>query len=165
MSDEPQALFEGHFQGPVQFAQLVRDALAAAAREGWRELLLCDPGFTDWPLGERAVAQSLNDWSSSGRKCILLARRWDEARFRHARFVTWRQTWAHIIDARACPSADELELPSAIWSPAWALHRRDPVRSTGYCGREPERRVELREQIDEWLRRSTPSFPAGTLGL
>lgn len=165
MSGDPQDLFEGRFQGPEQFAQLVRDALAAAAREGWRELLLSDPRFTDWPLGERAVAQSLTDWSSSGRKCILLARRWDEARFRHARFVTWRQTWSHIIDARACPSADEFELPSAIWSPAWVLHRRDPVRSTGFCGREPERRIELRQQIDEWLRRSAASFPAGIAGL
>ena len=60
MSDgQQQDLFEGRFQGPEQFAQLVRDALAAAAREGWRELLLSDPGFTDWPLGEREVVDAL----------------------------------------------------------------------------------------------------------
>ena len=158
-------LLEGRFEGREQFTQLVRDALAAAAKEGWREIVLSDPWFVDWPLGERAVAESLNAWSSSGRKCVLLAKKWDQARFKHARFVAWRQTWAHIIDARACPSADELELPSAIWSPAWVLQRRDPVRCTGFCDRRPERRVALREELDEWLLRSSPSFPASVAGL
>jgi hypothetical protein len=162
---DPVELLEGRFEGREQFTQLVRDAFAAAAQEGWRELVLCDPNFMDWPLGERAVVESLKAWSASGRKCTLLARRWDDARFRHARFVTWRQTWTHIIDARACPSADELELPSAIWSPAWVLQRRDPVRSTGFCGRAPERRIALREELDEWLRGSTPSFASSTVGL
>lgn len=156
---------DGPFSGPVEFQQLVRDALAAAAREGWREIILCDPGFADWPLGERAVAQSLADWSQSGRKCILLARRWDEVARRHARFVAWRRTWSHIVDARGCPSADPLELPSAIWTPAWVLDRRDIERSQGYTGAEPERRLALRERLAEWLGKSAPAFPASTLGL
>ena len=165
MNEDPARLPQGRFEGRTAFAQLVRDALAAAAREGWRELILSDPDFGDWPLGERAVAESLQAWSAAGRTCTLLARRYDEARRRHARFVTWRQAWSHIVEARACPSADELELPSAIWSPAWAMLRLDPVRSTGLCGRDPERRLALRETLDEWLQRSTPSFPATTLGL
>jgi hypothetical protein len=164
MSESVQ-LLQGRFDGREQFAQLVRDAFVAAAQEGWRELVLFDPSFADWPLGERAVVEALSWWSASGRKCTLVARRWDDARMRHARFVTWRQTWSHIIDARACPSADELELPSAIWSPAWVLHRRSVERCTGYCGREPERRVALREELDEWIRGSSPSFAATTLGL
>lgn len=155
----------GAFQGRETFQQLVRDALAAAAREGWREIVLADPDFADWPLGERAVAQSLQDWSQGGRKCILLARRWDDAIRRHARFVTWRKTWSHIIEARACPSADPLELPSAIWSPGWVMERRDLERSTGYSGSEPARRLALREKLNEWLAKSTPGFPASTLGL
>ena len=159
------ALPSGPFSGPVEFQQLVRDALAAAAREGWREIILSDATFEDWPLGERAVAQSLADWSQSGRKCILLARRWDEAVRRHARFVEWRRTWSHIIDARGCPSADPLELPSAIWSPAWVLERRNVELNNGYTGAEPERRLALRELLAEWLGKSTPAFPAVTLGL
>ena len=159
------ALPQGKFEGRDAFQQLVRDAFAQAAREGWREIILCDATFEEWPLGERAVAQSLQDWSQSGRKCILLARKWDDAIRRHARFVTWRKTWSHIIDARACPSADPLDLPSAIWSPAWVMERRDLERSIGYCGAEPERRLALRESLNEWLARSSPSFPAVTLGL
>jgi hypothetical protein len=155
----------GAFHGREAFQQLVRDALAAAASEGWREIVLCDPDFADWPLNERAVAQSLQDWSQTGRKCILLARRWDDVIRRHARFVTWRRTWTHIIDARGCPSADPLELPSAIWTPAWVMERRDLERCGGYSGSEPDRRLVLRERLNEWLGKSSPAFPATTLGL
>jgi hypothetical protein len=38
-------------------------------------------------------------------------------------------------------------------------------RSHGYCGSEPERRVALRETLKEWLQKSSPAFPATTLGL
>ena len=155
----------GRFEGRIAFQQVVRDALAGAAREGWPEIILSDPDFADWPLGERAVAQALNAWSASGRRCILLARRWDEVVRRHARFVGWRRTWAHIIDARACRAADPLELPSAIWSPGWVMQRLDLDRCNGFSGSEPERRLMLREQLQEWLRQSSPSFPSHTLGL
>ncbi|MBG9387572.1 hypothetical protein [Caenimonas aquaedulcis] len=159
------ALPSGRFEGRKDFQQLVRDALACAAREGWREIILCDATFADWPLGERAVAESLQAWSASGRRCTLVAKSWDDVIRRHARFVTWRRTWAHIIEARACASADALDLPSAIWSPGWVMQRIDPERSNGYSGSEPERRVLLRENLQEWLQKSSPSFPSTTLGL
>jgi hypothetical protein len=159
------ALPSGRFEGRMAFQQLVRDALACAAREGWREIILCDADFHDWPLGERAVTESLREWSAAGRRCTLLARRYGEIVMRHARFVTWRQTWSHIIEARACASADPLELPSAIWSPGWVMQRLDPERCNGVCGSEPERRLLLRESLREWLSKSAPSFPSTTLGL
>ena len=162
---EGQALHQGRFEGRKDFQQLVRDALACAAREGWRQLILCDASFEDWPLGERAVAESLQAWSASGRHCTLLARKWDGVITRHARFVTWRRTWSHIIDARACSSADPNDLPSAIWSPGWAMQRLDLERCNGYSGSEPERRVLLKQNLNEWLQRSSPSFPAHTTGL
>lgn len=161
----PAPLPTGRFEGRVAFQQIVRDALACAAREGWREIILSDADFADWPLAERAVAQALQDWSASGRRCTLLARRYDEVLRRHARFVSWRSTWSHIIEARACASADPLELPSAIWSPGWVMQRLDPQRCSGVSGNEPERRVMLRESLQEWLQKSSPSFPAHTLGL
>jgi hypothetical protein len=164
-NESAHALPSGPFGGVDEFRQLVRDALAAAAAQGWREIILSDASFEDWPLGERAVAHSLGEWSSSGRKCILLARRWDDAARRHARFVTWRRTWSHIIEARAVPSADAQDFPSAIWTPTWVLERRDLVLSRGYTGPEPDRRLTLREKLKEWLSMSTPSFPAVTLGL
>jgi hypothetical protein len=161
----PEALPSGRFAGRAAFQQLVRDALARAAQEGWREIILCDADFEDWPLGERAVAQSLQGWSAAGRRCTLLARRYDGVVRRHARFVTWRQTWSHITEARACASADPLEIPSAIWSPGWVMQRLDSERCSGVSGSEPERRILLRENLNEWLLKSSASFAASSLGL
>jgi hypothetical protein len=155
----------GRFSGREAFQQLVRDALACAAREGWREIILSDADFEDWPLGERAVAESLAAWSAMGRQVTLLARRYDAVVRRHARFVTWRKTWSHIIEARSCASADSLELPSAIWSPRWVMQRLDPDRCTGVSGSEPERGLLLRENLQEWLKKSSSGFAATTLGL
>ena len=159
------ALPDRRFAGREEFRQLVRDALATAARAGWREIVLCDASFEDWPLGERAVAESLQAWSASGRRLVLLARRYDVVLREHARFVQWRGMWSHIVSAHGCSAADPLELPSAVWSPHWVLERRDLERSIGWCGTEPERRVALRELLDGWLQKSTPAFPATTLGL
>ena len=165
MSEDTQPLPSRRFEGREEFRQLVRDALACAAREGWREIVLSDASFEDWPLGERAVAESLQAWSRGGRRMILLARRYDAVVRMHARFVQWRGMWSHVVTASACPAADPLDLPSALWSPAWVMERRDVERSNGWCGSEPERRVALRETLDEWLQKAAPAFQATTLGL
>lgn len=160
------ALPAGRFAGREDFQQRVRDALACAAREGWQELVLSDADFHDWPLGERAVIESLQGWARSGRKITLLARTYDEIVRRHPRFVRWRGTWDHIVTCRRSASADPLDIPSLLWAPAWVLQRLDPERCVGVSGAEPERRVLLRETLDEWLlRKSSPGFPATTLGL
>lgn len=159
------ALPQGRFSGPVEFANMIRLALATAAQENWREVILCDANFSDWPLGERAVAQSLNDWAKSGRKLTLLASNYDFIIQRHARFVTWRQTWAHIIECRKVPVTSGAALPSALWSPHWVFRRLDLERSTGIAGFEPARATALREQIEECLRKSAAGFPSTTLGI
>lgn len=162
----PCDLPQGRFEGRVAFQQLVRDALATAAREGWREIILCDADFHDWPLGERAVAESLQDWARSGRRMTILAGRYDEIIRRHPRFVRWRGTWDHILTCRASATADPLSFPSMVWSPGWVLQRLDPVRCVGVSGAEPGRRVAMREVLSEWVRsKSSPGFPATTLGL
>ncbi|NML46350.1 hypothetical protein HHL11_21555 [Ramlibacter sp. G-1-2-2] len=164
MNDESK-LPSRRFEGREDFRQLVRDALACAAREGWTEIILSDANFEDWPLGERAVAEALQAWSRTGRHMVLLAKNYEHVVRQHARFVQWRGLWSHVVTAYACPSADALEVPSALWSPAWVLERRDPERSNGYCGSEADRRVLLRESLNEWLRQSSPAFPSTTLGL
>ena len=156
----------GRFSGREAFMQLVRDGLATAARDGWSEIVVSDANFHDWPLGELAVIESLQQWAHSGRRFTMLACTFDEVIRRHARFVRWRGTWDHIITCRRSPSADPLDLPSALWSPAWVMHRLDPLRCVGVSGFEPDRRVLLRESLNEWLRsKSSPGFPSTTLGL
>ncbi|QOF80786.1 hypothetical protein [Variovorax sp. 38R] len=159
-------LTEGRFDGREAFADLVRNALSAAAREGWNEIVFSDPDFADWPLGERASIEALQAWSASGRRLLLLARRFDLVERGHARFVTWRRTWDHIVECRAAgrTSATE-EVPSALWTPTWCLHRIDPERSRGVCSSEARARRDLRESFDECWRQGRPAFPASTLGL
>lgn len=158
-------LLEGRFSGPVAFSALIRLAFATAAARGWREIILSDSHFEDWPLGERAVAQSLNDWSRSGRKLTMVARNYDEVVRRHARFVTWRRTWAHIVECRKNTHVSGDDWPSGLWSPVWVVQRLDLARCTGIAGSEPARRVLFKERLDECLRKSSPGFPATTLGI
>lgn len=156
----------GRFSGRDAFQQLVRDAIATAAQEGWHEIIISDANFHDWPLGERAVVDALQDWARSGRRFTMLACSYDDVIRRHARFVRWRGTWDHIITCRRSPAADPLDIPSALWSPQWVLHRIDPERCVGFTGDETDRRVLLRESLSEWLRsKSAPGFPSTTLGL
>ena len=161
----PADLPEGRFSGPVEFSNLVRVALAAAAECGWSEIILSDQDFQDWPLGERAVSESLNDWARSGRRLTLLAASYDEVHRRHARFVTWRRTWSHLIECRVAGKVHADDVPSALWSPAWVFHRIDPVHMSGFAGSESARRVVLHEQLAELVLKSSPGFPATTLGL
>ena len=161
----PNALPEGRFGGPSEFSELIRQSFAAAAAQGWREIIICDSTFGDWPLGERLVAQSLHAWAKSGRKLTMLANHYNEVTRKHARFVTWRRTWAHIVECRANISLPTDDMPSALWSPVWVFQRLDVARSAGVAGFEASRRVALKERLDECLKLSSPAFAASTLGL
>ncbi len=156
---------EGNFSGLAAFAQRVRDALPCAAREGWSHMVWSDANFLDWPLREKAVVESLNAWAGSGRRLVLLAHRFDEVQRHHARFVQWRNTWDHVVDCRVCKQRDVSEFPSALWSPHWVMRRLDLEHSTGVSGTEPQRRVLLKEELDECRRQSSPGFPSTILGL
>ena len=156
---------QGRFEGLREFSDLIRLAFATAAAQGWREIIICDSTFEDWPLGERVVAQSLHEWSKSGRKLTMLAKNYNEVMRRHARFVNWRRTWSHIIECRANASVMPDDMPSALWSPDWVFHRLDLARSTGVSGAEAARRLALRERLNECLKLSSPAFAATTLGL
>ncbi|MDR2992003.1 MAG: hypothetical protein LBU72_08825 [Burkholderiaceae bacterium] len=162
-----QGWFEGRYAGREAFRQLLRDGLAMAARAGVPELILSDPDFSDWPLGERALVQVLNDWALVGsqRKVTLLAASYDEVVRRHALFIKWRVQWAHKIECRRWREGDPLEVPSLLWTPQWAMRREDLDRCTGLTSCNPRLRVALREQIEQWLRRSTAGFPASVSGL
>ncbi len=158
-------MIEGRFEGRLAFAQRVRDALACAAEEGWPAVIVSDASFEDWPWREREVLDLLNAWAKNGRHFTMLATRYDVVQRDHARFVMWRKTWSHLIDCRVCALADPVDFPSALWSPHWAIQRFDSRLSTGVADGSAERRVALKELLDERLRVSAPGFPATTLGL
>ena len=161
----PAELPTGRFTGREACEQTIRDAMACAARQGWHEIIVSDATFSDWPLRERAVVESLHAWARSGRRFVMLATRFDEVQRYQARFVSWRQTWGHLIDCRQCSSADPLDFPSAIWSPGWVMQRHDLERSVFVCDTQASRRVALKQVLDEWGRNSSPGFASSTLGL
>lgn len=159
------ALPEGRIQGRHDFADLVRLALQTAAREGWPHIVLSDPDFGDWPLGERVVIDALNAWAARGRKLQFLAMDFDRLREQHPRLVQWRTTWAHIVEAHACRSVSDGELPSAIWSGGWTMERLDIGHCLIVASRRPERRTQLQERLRACWQQGSPAFPATVLGL
>lgn len=155
----------GRIVGREAFVQMVRDALVCAAREGWKEMILSDATFEDWPLRERAVVESLQQWAGSGRQLTLLAHSFTSVARDQPRFVAWRKMWDHVITARTCRTLDVQDFPSALWSPAWSLQRIDAAHGVVLCGRDAQQRQHLRERLNEVLHVSAPGFAATTLGL
>lgn len=161
----PAPLPEGRLEGRAAFQDAVRTAMAAAEAQGWPQLVLCDPDFLDWPLGERAVVEALDAWARRGRTLRLLAADFSRLREAHPRFLRWRTTWGHLVEAHVCPHAPDHELPTALWTPTWTLECLDPVHFTAVATTAADRRVALSERLMGWWRRGTPGFPATTIGL
>lgn len=160
------ALPADQFVGRETFRERIRLALAEAARAGWPELILSDPDFADWPLGERDVVQSLSAWAASGQRTItLLTTTYDTVQRQFPLLAHWRRRYAHRISCRAVPQQQAADLPSALWSPGWTLVRYNLRQSSGACGPDPQRGQVLRGWLDDWLAASTPDFPPDTLGL
>ncbi len=159
------SLPEGRFEGRARFQELVRLAFAHAAAQGWKRLILSDRDFADWPLGERAVTESLQAWASSGRRIHFLARDYRLVSSLHPRLVQWRQSWSHIVEARQVSGRGSDELPSALWSDDWTLERLDDQHDAMVASRIPARRVALHERIDGFWRRGQPGFASSVLGL
>lgn len=156
---------EGRLQGRHAFGDLVRQALDCAVREGWSHIMLSDPDFADWPLGERSVVEALNAWSGRGRRIQFLAHDFGRLRELHPRLVQWRVTWSHIVEAHACRPMAGGELPSAIWSPQWMMERLDIDHCVVVASRSAERRAALAERLQACWQQGSPSFAATTLGL
>ncbi len=163
--DPAPALPEGRLVGRLAFADALRAAASAAAHEAWSTIVLADDDFSDWPLGERAVIDGLNAWARQGRRMRLIARDFSALRQQHPRFVQWRTTWAHLVEAHGVSQASPDEVPSVIWTPTWTLERLDPVRSSMVAERSAERRIALSERLDDWWAKGRPGFAATTLGL
>ena len=161
----PAVLTQGRFGGRGEFAEMIRQAFAAAAVQGWREVVLSDPDYADWPLNERSVAEALNGWSRTGGRLTMLARSYDAVLRRHARFVVWRKTWAHRVECRSVLGSSAGTVPSALWSPGWAFERLDVRRCAGAASTDVERNVALKERLNEALLHSVPAFPATVIGL
>ena len=83
----------GQFAGGVKsFQALIRQVLAQAAERNWQKLVICDPTYEAWPLGDAQVIDDLSRWIGRSKTLVMLAHRFDAVQARQARFVGWRTT-------------------------------------------------------------------------
>lgn len=152
--------------GRPAFQAAVRELLAQAAAAGCRELCLCDVDYADWPLGERAVVDSLTAWAYSHRRLVMLASRYDAIVERQARFVAWRRQWAHVMECRVLEDVEADRVPSLLLAPGLAaLRLADRVHVRGRVSLDLGECSRWRESFDALAQRSPEGFAAHTLGL
>lgn len=152
--------------GRREFEGAVRAALAEAGAAGWRELWFCDPDFAHWPLNETRVIEDLTRWAGAHRRLHLLALDYAEVQRRHPRFVRWRVSWSHLVQARALADLQPLDVPVLLLAPdRLSLRLIDPLRFQGRVSRVGADTVSDRELIDAISQRSVEAFAPTTLGL
>jgi hypothetical protein len=149
-----------------EFHEALRGAFSLAASVGARDLWLCDEDFADWPLGERAVVDELNQWAQSRRRLTVLAHSFDEVARRHGRWTEWRRQWAHVVECRTNGEIEAAQMPTiCLVSDIFSVRLSDPVRHRGMASHEAADALACREAIDAVSQRSIETFPATTLGL
>ena len=162
MSTEPASLITSR----AEFHAALRYAFETLASMGAREVWLCDENFADWPLGERATVELLQQWAASSRKLTLVARHFDDVARRHPRWVEWRRNWAHIVSCRTNTELATGEFPTVLLGPgAISVRLSDNVHHRGRLLHDKADEIRCREQIDAVLQRSEEAFPATTTGL
>lgn len=149
-----------------EFQDALRHAFAQAADQGCRELFIADPDFAEWPLGERAVVESLTRWAYAHRKLVVLAETFDQFHKRHTRWVDWRRQWAHVVECRQVAEDDVGLLKGLFLAPGvTTLRVIDPEHYRASVSDDPADATRARDQLDALLQRSEEAFPATTLGL
>jgi hypothetical protein len=149
-----------------EFHEALRLALAEVAAVGCRELFMSDADFSDWPLSEPAVLESLTQWARSHRRLTMLAQQFDDLARRHGRWVEWRRQWSHLVECRTNTELEAAKVPTMLLAPGVVMVRLvDTLRYRGSLARAAADMVQGRELLDAVLQRSEETFPVTTLGL
>lgn len=155
------------FEGPIEFAQALRDAMARASESGTRRLCWCDEDFAAWPIGEAGWIDLLTRWvRAGGRELVMVARDYTVIERRHPRMVAWRRDWAHVIQCLV-PDETRTEALPTLWidTADQALRVFDSEHLRGRFGFDRVDRQRAKEDFDAILQRAGPGFAATTLGL
>jgi hypothetical protein len=162
---------EGIFEGRVAYGEALRTTLLALCQQGSREIFCVAPSFVDWPWSDPAVLDALTAWGRRGRTLHLMAHQYEDLRRRHPRFVQWRTTFDHCVDAREHePEGEEGRGPEAALFAEGGEQQRslrllESVLARGVLSAQPAVSLRLRQWFDALAQRSEPAFPASTLGL
>lgn len=150
----------------AEFHAALRLGFNEAASAGSRQLWLADNDFSDWPLGERDVIETLTQWVASSRQLTLLASTFDEVARRHPRWVTWRRQWSHVVSCRTNTELEAGEMPTLlIASGTITVRLSDTVHHRGRVARDRAEELRCKEIFDAVLQRSEEAFPATSTGL
>ncbi|MEP7295728.1 MAG: hypothetical protein ABI702_06020 [Burkholderiales bacterium] len=150
----------------AEFHVALRAAFAEAAAKGSHELWLADNDFADWPLGERDVIESLNQWVASSRQLTLLAHHFDEVARRHPRWVTWRRQWSHVVSCRSNAELEPGEMPTLFIAAGTVTVRlSDVIHHRGRIGHDRAEELRCKELFDAVSQRSEEAFPTTLTGL
>ena len=164
MTDEPS--LRRDIDSRSAFHAAIHEALGAAAATNAREIVMCDPDFADWPLGERACVERFQSWAMSHRRLTLLARTFDELPRRHARWLAWRTQWSHVVSCRQADPEDAAAVPSLIVvDGVMTVRLAHPQHHRGVVSRERSDWLQSLELIDAVLQRSSEALPPTLLGL
>lgn len=154
--------------GRSEWQAAVREALLTLPDSTAREITLADVDFELWPLGEPAVVDALTRWlRQPGRKLRLLAIDYDGMVRYAPRFVAWRRSWTHAIEAMAPADLVADDMPSMLWMPAppLAVELLDRERGRARLMQDPREVRLVADRIAAILQRSEPAWPANALGL
>lgn len=156
----------GHLAGGfISHQAMLRQVFALAEQRNWQKLVICDPNFEAWPLGEAQVVAHLNAWSGRGKELVMLAHRFDWVQSRCARFVNWRNTWSHIVSCCTVATTDREVTQGLIWTPEWALKLQDQESFAAISSENPRFRAEMASTLHNLQQRSRPGFAVNILGL
>jgi hypothetical protein len=150
---------------PAEFTAAVRACLLDALHGGVNEIVCCDRDFADWPLNEPVLIEALTAWARPPRRLLLLANDYEPLRRRCPRFVQWRTTWAHCVEARAPEDGDQPPLPTILLAGRCSVELLDREHVRGRCSDDPFDARDARERLDAISQRSIPGFATTVLGL
>jgi hypothetical protein len=153
------------FASMADFRDRVREAIEEAVTRRVRRLTLVDPDFEAWPLDEPALLEALTHFAQlPNRQLVLIGRHFESVRRRQPRFVAWRRTFAHAVQALA--AEEGVDVPTLLLADReFALRVLEHVH---WRGRAVTDRLELHrlaEGTDALAQRCEPTFAATTLGL
>jgi hypothetical protein len=151
----------------ADFAEAVSWALHTSVAAGARRIVWVDADFADWPLDDPALLEALTAWLRlPARRLVLLARDYAGVPRQHPRFVAWRRTWSHAIEAWTPADGAAGDLPVLVLDDgAVSVHVIDPQRWRGRAQVDPRATRLWRDEVDALLQRCETAFPVNTLGL
>ena len=147
-------------------AAAAADSPGAIVRRAPRQAWLVDRQFSDWPLDEPSVLDSLSAWLRPGGRVLrIVGIDFDTTAHALPRFARWRRDWSHRIEVLT-PVDGQLPAPlRCLLVGAVAWQRLDAPDWRLRVLTEPAHIRAVEEQVADFLQRCEPAWPATTLGL